>query len=470
MRRWIALFLLMVALLGGLLLALRPSRSDFALLKGDWYAQLPLPDGSTLPLALHILADEEIGFRGTIDSPVQGFYGVSIDSLAHQGRKFRFAIDRFGLSFEGGWDRGVSMISGLLKQGGVESQLTFTRQFVGRVQRPQEPTPPYPYTVEEVELWHEEARVTLAGTLTLPFGEGPFPTVVLITGAGPQDRDETLCGHKPFWVLADHLTRCGIAVLRMDDRGVGESTGDFSLALTDDFAADALVGVAYLRERPEIGQIGLIGHSEGGIAASIAALHSDDLSFLVLMAMPGVVGEEVLYRQGALIHAAEGWDRPSIEAQQELTQSLCQIAKRESDLAVAEGEMAAFLDQFHPEGVCEGVVEMAQQMRSRVPSFNNGWFRRFLVLDPTSYLREVKLPVLALQGGRDLQVDPEQNLKPIVSAFNHRESMAVELPGLNHLFQTCEVGAPSEYGQISETIAPVALQLISGWILKQCEE
>lgn len=470
MRRWIALFLLLVVLLGGLLVGLRPSRSNFALVEGDWYAQLALPDGSILPLALHIFSDDEVGFRGTIDSSAQGLYGISVDSLAHQGRKFRFTIDRFDLSFEGGWDRGVSMISGLLKQGTIENPLTFTRQFVGRQKRPQEPTSPYPYTVEEVELWNEGAEVTLAGTLTLPLGEGPFPAVILITGAGPQDRDETLCGHKPFWVLADHLTRSGIAVLRMDDRGVGESTGDFSGALTDDFAADALVGVAYLKERPEIGRIGLIGHSEGGIAASIAALHSDDLSFLVLMATPGVVGEEVLYRQGVLIHVAEGWDRPSIEAQQELTQSLCQIAKREGDLAVAEREMIAFLDQFHPEGVCEGVIEMTQQMRSQLPFFNNLWFRRFLLLDPTSYLSQVELPILALQGGRDLQVDPEQNLKPIVAAFKHSASMAVELPGLNHLFQTCEVGTPSEYGQISETIAPVALQLISGWILKQCEE
>ena len=167
--------------------------------------------------------------------------------------------------------------------------------------RPQEPKKPYPYIEEEVVYENKEAEITLAGTLTLPPGKSSFPAVLLITGSGPQDRDETVYGHYPFLVLADYLTRQGVAVLRVDDRGVGESTGDFSQATSEDFASDVLAGIGYLKTRKEINpeQIGLIGHSEGGLIAPMVAIKSPDVAFIILMAGTGLTGEEILYLQGA---------------------------------------------------------------------------------------------------------------------------------------------------------------------------
>ena len=326
--------------------------------------------------------------------------------------------------------------------------------------RPQEPEPPFPYEAEDVTFPNEADDVKLAGTLTLPDTADVYPAVVLITGSSPQDRDEALAGHRPFLVLADHLTRQGIAVLRYDDRGVAASTGDFAQATTEDFARDAEAAVAYLKTRPEIDadRIGLLGHSEGGLVAPMVATRSGGVAFLVLLASPGVTGEEILYEQGDLIGKAEGASASQVEANRTQRERLFAAIKQDTDSAQVASDVRRILKES---GLPAEAVE-AQAEWAASP-----WFRYFLTYDPAPALEKVEVPVLALFGEKDLQVPAEANRAAVEAALEAggNEAYAVEvLPSLNHLFQTSETGAPSEYAQIEETMAPVVLETIAAWI------
>src|SRR5712691_5734789 len=239
---------------------------------------------------------------------------------------------RLSGAYEGQLAAGGAQIAGEWKQNGASLPLTLTR--AGKLpvlRRPQEPKKPYPYREEEVAYDNKQGHSHLVGTLTLPRSGGPFPAALLITGSGQQDRDEALMGHRPFLVLADYLTRRGIAVLRVDDRGVGGSTGEVARATTEDFAGDVLAGVAYLKTRKEIDpkRIGLIGHSEGGVIAPLCAARSRDVAFMVMLAGTGLPGEEILYRQGELILKAMGAS-PAVVTQQRMAQErLFAVLKRE---------------------------------------------------------------------------------------------------------------------------------------------
>jgi uncharacterized protein len=298
---------------------------------------------------------------------------------------------------------------------------------------------------------------------------------VLLTGSGAHDRDESLMGHRPFLVLADHLTRNGVAVLRCDDRGVGGSTGDKMASTTEDFADDALAAVAFLKGRPEIDpkKIGLIGHSEGGIVAPLAASKSDDVAFVVLVAGTGLPGEEILYRQGELILKAEKADEKTVARQREMQEKMFAVLKAaKDDKAAVAGleevfmaEEAKLTDEEKKEAEKNKGVLAAQTKLMLTP-----WFRFFLSYDPAPALKKVKCPVLALGGERDLQVPAKPDLEAIEKALKeggNKDVTVKELPKLNHLFQTCETGALSEYAKIEETFAPAALEEISGWIGKR---
>jgi pimeloyl-ACP methyl ester carboxylesterase len=302
--------------------------------------------------------------------------------------------------------------------------------------------------------------VTLAATLTVPQGKGPFPAVVLITGSGPQDRDESLLGHKPFLVLSDYLTRHGIAVLRADDRGTAKSTGDFSTGTTADFATDTEAGIIYLRTRPEIDphKIGLIGHSEGGVIAPMIAARNKDVAFIVMMAGTGVPGDAVLVAQGEAIQIAGGMSPDEAAKKAAKEKEILTLVETEKDEAVLEKEMKEKMAGDIPEN----------QMGAQIKQVTSPWFRYFLTYDPAIALRKVTCPVLAMNGSLDKQVLPDQNLPAIRKALADNPRAEVdELPGLNHLFQTAKTGSPSEYAQIDETISPVALDKMASWILKQ---
>jgi len=284
-------------------------------IEGIWQGTLKAPGGVELRIVFKISEKPDGTMTATMDSSDQGVTGIPVEKVAFENGNLRLDVKSILGVFQGKLKEDGLEIEGEWKQSGQSFPLVLKRiEKAAEVRRPQEPKKPYPYKEEEVVYENKEAGITLAGTLTLPRQECPFPAVLLISGSGPQDRNETLLGHRPFLVLADYLTRRGIAVLRVDDRGVGESTGNISQATSEDFATDVLAGIEYLKNRKEINpmQIGLIGHSEGGFIAPMVAVQSPDVAFIVLMAGTGLTGEEILYLQGELMARAEGASEEAI--------------------------------------------------------------------------------------------------------------------------------------------------------------
>jgi pimeloyl-ACP methyl ester carboxylesterase len=344
-----------------------------------------------------------------------------------------------------------------------------------RKARPQEPKRPFPYGEEEVSYENQKANAKLAGTLTLPPGKGPFPAVVLITGSGQQDRDESLFGHRPFFVLADYLTRRGIAVLRVDDRGVGGSTGNASQATSADFADDVRAGVAYLKGRKEIdpGRIGLIGHSEGGLIAPMVAAESNDIRFIVLLAAPGLPGDKLLETQGTAVLKSTGATDKVIQRQRQLQQRLFAIIKESKESSTLEKRLKDVIADEEAkldEDEKKAFGSLKTTVESQLTLMRSPWLRFFLTYDPRGTLAKVRCPVLAMNGDKDVQVDAKENLPAIAQALEvggNRDVTIKELPKTNHLFQTCTTGALSEYAQIEETLSPAALELMGDWIVKR---
>ncbi|MDH7515958.1 MAG: alpha/beta fold hydrolase [Bacteroidota bacterium] len=438
---------------------------------GSWVGTLSF-GGMELRVVFHVERVTDTSLTARLDSPDQGATGIPALPPQLKGDSVHIGVPSVLGRFTGTFVSD-SVIEGTWTQGGVSLPLVLKRNSTSIVvKRPQEPKPPFPYSEREVTCRNEKDGVSIACTLTVPVGIGPFPAVVLISGSGPQDRDETIFNHKPFLVLADHLTREGIAVLRCDDRGVGKSTGSREHATTEDFTSDVLAAVHYLKSLPEIdaGKIGLIGHSEGGLIAPLAASRSRDVAFIVLLAGPGLPGEDILFMQGELIRRASGTDESSIRKQAELQRRIFDIVKTETDTARAHAAMVRAVDEFL-QSLSEEERRMPEFSRDIVHgslrSVNTPWFRFFLTYDPRPVLRKLRIPVLALFGEKDLQVPPRENLAEVEKALreggNTRWSAKI-LPGLNHLFQTAETGNVSEYARIEETFAPAALREISTWI------
>ena len=430
---------------------------------GTWIGALDT-GAIELHVVFHIVTTAD-GLHADLDSPDQGARGISASSVTRQESSLKIEVQKIGGVFEGKVASDGKSIDGTWTQNGARLPLLLkpvNNATQLERKRPQNPTKPYPYREEEVSYDNKAQHVTLAGTLTVPQGKGPFPAVLLIPGSGAHDRDETLLGHKPFLVLADYLTRQGIAVLRVDDRGVGKSTGSMANATTADLATDAEAGVAYLKTRREIDahKIGLVGHSEGGAIAPMVAARNPDVAFIVMMAGPGVPGDEILVAQTEKIAEAAGKSHDDAEKAGAKERELLALVKNGGDQATLENQLRAKLEGDVPKN----------QLTMQVKMILSPWFRYFISYDPSTALRKVKCPVLALIGDKDLQVPPDQNLPAIRKALEeggNRHFTVEELSGLNHLFQTAKTGAPSEYAQIEETMSPVAMGKIGGWILKQ---
>jgi len=456
----------------------RPAAAETAAsqttLEGAWQGTLQA-GAVPLRLVVRFSKNDDDALVGKMDSIDQGANDLPIDEIELKDGTLRFSMKLIAGSYEGKLSKDGSKFEGQWQQGGVTLPLALARtDKPPELRRPQEPKKPYPY--DEVEVAYENAAggVKIAGTLTLPRGDGPFPAVLLISGSGPQDRDEQILGHRPFLVLADHLTRHGIAVLRVDDRGVGGSTGDWLSATMEDVAGDVLAGVAFLKQQPKIdaNKIGLVGHSEGGIVAPIAAVRSPDMAFIVLLAGTGVTGEEIIFSQGKLIAKAMGASDEAIERQQELTRQYVALLKDDRTENVAERSQQ-LLDE-HFESLPEDERKQAEALRSiyeaNMRMSDSPWFRFFLTHDPRPTLRQVQCPVLAVIGENDLQVPAEENLREIeraLAASGNTDYTVKELPGLNHLFQTSATGSIAEYATIEETIAPTALEFIADWIVER---
>ena len=441
-----------------------------------WEGKLSVGAGLSLRIVVHVGKTSEGKLTAKMDSPDQGARGLKVDTITLDKTTLSFEMKALLGRYEGKLNAEGTEAAGTWTQASNSLPLTLKKtDKATELRRPQTPKSPFPYRVVEVSYQNKTGGVTLAGTLTEPEGPGPFPALILISGSGAQDRDETIFEHKPFLVLADALTRRGVAVLRLDDRGVGGSTGSTSASTSDDFAGDVLAGIAFLKARSEIDRtrLGLMGHSEGGIIAPMVAARSPDVAFIVLMAGTGLPGEEILYLQGQAILKAMGADEKALKQQLDLQKRLFEVVKTEKDEKKAETTMRDMVkaaieslpeDQRKALGKADGLIA-AQLKVVRSP-----WFRYFLTYDPRPTLAKIHCPVLALIGEKDRQVPARENLSQIEStlktAGNNRVTVK-ELPGLNHLFQKCKTGAPSEYAEIEQTLDPSALAVIADWISEQ---
>ncbi len=441
-----------------------------------WEGKLNIAPGIGLRLVVHIFTGKDGALTATFESPDQGAQALKIDIVTLDKTSLKFSMKSIKGEFSGKLNDDGDEAVGTWTQNARPFPLTLKKtNRVVELRRPQTPKPPFPYKTEDVNYANKAGGVTLAGTLTLPAGKGPFPAALLISGSGAQDRDETIFAHKPFAVLADTLSRRGIAVLRVDDRGVGGSTGSTSKSTSEDFAGDVLAGVEFLKARTEIDpkHIGLIGHSEGGIIAPIVAGRSQDVAFIVLMAGTGLTGEQILYLQGRLMAEAMGASKKTIEDQRTVQEKLFAVLKAEPDPKTASAKMRALAKKLNEElsdDVKKDGSPAEALPEAQLKMIESPWFRYFLTYDPVPALAKVKCPVLALNGEKDLQVPPKENLDEIenaLKAVGNDHVTAKILPRLNHLFQTANNGNITEYGEIEETIAPSALQLIGDWIAAQ---
>jgi dipeptidyl aminopeptidase/acylaminoacyl peptidase len=436
---------------------------------GDWNGVLKVQT-IQLRLVLHIQKNES-GYSATMDSPDQGAKGIPVTSVSYENSVLKFAITGIGVEYEGVLgDDGI--ITGTFKQMGQSFPLNLSKEIVEKekLSRPQTPIKPYPYYEEDVSFVNVEDNVTLAGTLTLPQKDGVFPAVVLISGSGPQNRDEELMEHKPFLIIADYLTRNGIAVLRFDDRGTAASTGDFKTATSYDFSKDVEAGVKYLQTRKEINKkkIGLTGHSEGGVIAPMVAARNKDIAFIVLLAGTGIRGDQLLLMQQDLIAEASGISEEDRKKAKSVNEDIYNLILQSNDLEQLKTDLTNYYKQTikdvpdtHKEKFDDDFI------KASVNRVANPWFQYFIKYDPVPALEKVKCPVLALNGEKDLQVPAKINLDAIRAALTkggNKRFTVKAFPGLNHLFQECQTGSPTEYMAIEQTFSPVVLDEILTWI------
>jgi pimeloyl-ACP methyl ester carboxylesterase len=435
---------------------------------GQWNGALKI-QGNQLRIVFHI-SKTDTGFTATMDSPDQNAKGIPVTTTTFENSKLKLEITNLKFEYDGELDG--SVIKGTLKQNGQVFPLDLSREQIEKrtIKRPQEPTKPYPYYSEDITFQNKKANITLAGTLTLPKKEGNFPAVILITGSGPQNRDEEVFGHKPFLIISDYLTRNGIAVLRYDDRGVAQSTGDFKTATTFDFASDVESAISYLKTRKEINskKIGLIGHSEGGIIAPIvAAAEPKDVDFIVLLAGSGLQGDKLMLLQKEKLEQAMHIDEQEIAKGQRIFRGAYDIILGSNAVDTnLKNNVATYLKQAFGSQATE---ELISTITNQIV---NPWTINFLKYNPVPTLEKVKCPVLALDGEKDLQVPPKENLIAIKTALEkggNKNVITKLFPNLNHLFQDCKTGLLNEYSEIEETFSPAALDEITKWIKKQVD-
>lgn len=396
------------------------------------------------------------------------FQRITATSVKQIGEAHTF---RFTCAFA---RKSVNLIVSIDGKGRVQGLFNRPSNEARGPRRPQHPRPPYPYLAREVVFENPTDKSKHAGTLTVPKGKGPHPAAVLISGSGSQDRDETIFDHKPFWVLADALTRAGIAVLRVDDRGVGGSGGDVASATTRTFATDVVAAIDFLRGQKGIApqKIGLIGHSEGGlIAPMVAAAHPKKVAFIVSLAGTGVPGHKVITWQ--VVAALRG--RPGVTAAQ--LKQLEAIQARIMGAAIGDKKnfkatLTRALEDSNALGLGPKLTKAQVDSRVAVESTRllSPWVQTFLKLDPALYWAKVRCPVLAINGAKDTQVDPLVNLAAIAAALRKARNKDVttkKLAKLNHLFQTAKSGQLDEYGKIHETFAPAALTLVTNWVAQR---
>jgi len=438
---------------------------------GEWNGILKV-QGVQLRLVFHI-EKTDLGYTSKMDSPDQGAFDIPVTTTSFADGTLKISISNARIEYEGTLDTEDKII-GVFNQAGQSFPMNLSKNTVEKeeVKRPQEPKKPYPYLSEEITFENSKAEITLAGTLTIPESGADFTSVILISGSGPQNRDEELMGHKPFLVLSDYLTRNGIAVLRFDDRGTGESTGNFAAATSADLATDVEAAIDYLKTRKEIDprKIGLAGHSEGGIIAPMVACRSEDVSFIVLMAGTGIPGDELLLLQQRLLGEASGMTENQLDANDVISSRAFEIVKNSKN---PERDLSDFMIETYrslPKNQIPNGMTEVDFVNAQVNQMTSPWMKYFIQYDPFPILEKVSCPVLAINGSKDLQVPAKENLEAIKSALSRggNENITTkELTGLNHLFQESKTGLPREYATIEQTFSPIAMEEIFNWIKEQ---
>lgn len=449
-----------------------PLIAQEATLEGRWTGALTIL-GSDLGFSVDFTGSGA-ELAATMDIPTQGARGLPLTEVSEDGLTVHFELQAGpGLAVWHG-DRAGDVIEGTFTQGGAAGTFTMAREGSAAAET-DEADEPVPYRQQDLVV--ENGSVRLEGTLTLPEADGPFPAVVMATGSGAQNRDEELFGFRPFRVIADYLTRRGIAVFRHDDRGVGGSSGNVALSTTSDLADDALAAIAMLASHEEIdaGRIGIIGHSEGGVVAPIAASRSDAVSFVVLLAGTSVPGEEVIYEQGEAIARVAGQSPDQIADGLEIQRRIFAAIREERDIDEFRRELETIIREQIADASEEDLSVVADrdqfvtsQANQQIAQVNTPWFRYFLTLDPAGALRQTTVPVLALFGELDLQVTPSQNRPPMAEALGRNPDVTIHtLPGANHLFQSAITGSPAEYATLEKEFVPGFLELIGDWVIER---
>lgn len=410
------------------------------------------------------VVDDAGTVSGLVGSPTEETPDVPISGAVIDGA-VTITIPAAAARFEG--EVSGDTMTGTWYQSGAEVPAVFERQAEPTVlARPQEPTPPFPYDATDVRF--DNGDISLAGTLVVPEGDGPFPAVVLTSGSGSQDRDETIVGHKPFLVLSDALALAGIASLRFDDRGVGGSTGDPTGATTADLATDSGAAARYLAEDGRFDSIGIVGHSEGGLIGPMVANNTGIIDYAVLLAGPGLPGLDVLLRQTEDLMRVDGSSEADIAWQQEWRRAVMEVSASDLSTEDAASEIEAIVSTALSNPPADIAEPLDPSMTDQfVAVFTDPWMRYFLAYDPAPALTDLDIPVLAIIGSLDVQVSAEENIPALETALAANPDATVsELEGLNHLFQTAETGSVSEYARIEETFSPAAMDLVAGWILE----
>lgn len=445
-----------------------------------WKGQVSMSRGQVLDMIIVFrpAADGE-GYTAMINIPAQGAQDVPLSDVVLTDEEIGFNIKMSGAVFTARRNADGRAATGRLEQRNRNMPLELVRitereaAAVGPP-RPQTPQPPFPYSQREVTYQNPRDGTTLAGTLTIPDnGRLRHPSVILITGSGPQDRDETVFGHKPFAVLSHHLTLAGIAVLRVDDRGMGASTGSTMDATSEDFAGDVLAGVEFLGDQKEIDpqRVGLVGHSEGALVAALAAAQSDRIACIVMLGGPGLPGHEVLRTQLRAIARAAQVPAEQIKQQSAAQVVLLDAIMKDAPAAAVRAAARKLVEVQMLARPNRGVDYSPQQVdtlvEAAIKSVDSVWMRSFLKRDPREALRRVRCPVLALTGSLDLQVPPEENLPPIersLKAAGNRDVTIRTLPNHNHMFQISRTGLVREYGVVTQTMSPITLDIVRDWL------
>lgn len=432
--------------------------------EGTWQGAI-VSGNMKLRFQLHVAHSDKSELLASMDSLDQGIQGIPASNVTEKGGQLKFEIPAFGAQYTGTLSATHNEIRGQWAQNDNLEELNFTRsEHVPEVVRPQTPAKPYPYREEQVSFHSGDDKILLAGTLTLPQGNGPFAAAVLVSGSGSYDRDEVIAAHQWFLVLADFLTRKGIAVLRYDQRGVGQSSGSHETALLEDFAGDAQAALGYLKARPELDarRLGMIGHGEGGVLASLVASRTADVAWLALLASPAANGEETLLRQSELVARAGGLSDEQIARSLQFDRRAYAVVREEKSVPALQARLKRLVEES---GL--GAAMPPAALQAQIRWMTAPWFREFLVYDPGPVLKKLRIPVLAMNGDRDLQVDAAQSvplLRAAYEASGNKDFTVMEVDGVNHLFQTAQSGSPALYGAIEETISPQVLAALGDWL------